>query len=105
MSSLTTTFLIIGMIVVTWGVRAAPFIVSNLTISPKLLKFLNCIPAAALAALVSEAILTPVVLSHSLLEPELVASSICLILGLLRAPMLVTVIVGMASFWLVRLIG
>lgn len=100
---MTEVLLILGMIAVTWGVRAAPFVLSNLVLSPRLLKFLNVVPAAVLAALVAEPILTPSVSAASPLQPELLAALICLLLGLMRAPMLVTVIVGMGSFWLLRL--
>ena len=95
--------LILGMIGVTWGVRAAPFVLSNLVLPERLLKFLNVVPAAVLAALVAEPILAPSVNLDSVVQPELLAALICLFLGLMHAPMLVTVIVGMGSFWLLRL--
>ncbi|WP_320824077.1 AzlD domain-containing protein [Reinekea sp.] len=100
---MSDALLILGMIAVTWGVRAAPFVLSNLVLSSRLLKFLNVVPAGVLAALVAEPILTSAVHEASPLQPELLAALICLILGLMRAPMLVTVIVGMGSFWLLRL--
>lgn len=97
-----SALMIFGMVVVTWGVRAAPFIVSDLKLSPQLLRILNCIPAAVLAALVSEPILTPAVENHSVLQPEVIAVAVCVLLGFFRAPMLLTVIVGMLSFWALK---
>jgi len=95
--------LIIGMISVTWGVRSLPFLVPRLNLSASVLNFLNCVPAAVLAALVAEPILNPVFNAHSLLQPELIAAIICLLLGYFKAPMLAIVVVGMGSFWLLRM--
>lgn len=96
---MSNVLLVLGMVLVTWGIRSAPFFIANLRLSPALLNFLNCIPPAVLAALIAEPILTPVVTERSALQPELLAALVCVIAGILRAPMLLTVIVGMASFW------
>ncbi|WP_196158416.1 AzlD domain-containing protein [Reinekea sp. G2M2-21] len=95
---MSSIMLILGMMAVTWGVRAVPFVLPNLNLSPGMLNFLNCIPAAVLAALVAEPILNPVVNQASLLAPELIAALVCVVMGVFRAPMLATVIVGMVSF-------
>lgn len=95
-------WMILGMIAVTWGLRMAPFVVPNLQLSPAILNFLNCIPAAVLAALVAEPILNPVITHQSLFQPELLAAALCLLLGILKAPMLLTVVIGMASYWSLR---
>lgn len=100
---MSLVLLVVGMIGVTWGVRALPFLIPNLRLAPKLLNFLNCVPAAVLAALTAEPILNPVVSAKSLLEPELIAALICLALGYVKAPMLAIVIMGMGSFWLLSL--
>lgn len=101
---MNAALMILGMVFVTWGVRAAPFLIPNLTLPPRLLKFLNCIPAATLAALISESILSPVVEAGTLLQPELLAACVCLVLGFLGSPMLLTVVVGMGSFWVFGLV-
>lgn len=99
---MTEVLMILGMIAVTWGVRMAPFVVPNLQLSPAVLNFLNCIPAAVLAALVAEPVLNPVVAEQSVVQPELIAALLCLTLGLFKAPMLLTVVVGMTSYWALR---
>jgi branched-subunit amino acid transport protein len=97
---MTDVLMIAGMILVTWGVRSAPFILPRLELSAPVLNFLNCVPAAVLAALVAEPILNPAVSLGTFLVPEILAAMVCLILGLFGAPMLVTVILGMLSFWI-----
>jgi branched-subunit amino acid transport protein len=71
-----------------------------LELSAPVLNFLNCVPAAVLAALVAEPILNPAVSLGTFLVPEILAATVCLMLGLFGAPMLVTVILGMLSFWI-----
>jgi branched-subunit amino acid transport protein len=94
--------MILGMVAVTWGVRAAPFVISDLKLSPALLRVLNCIPAAVLAALVSEPILSPVVENQSIIQAEVIAAAVCVLLGAFRAPMLLTVVFGMTSYWALK---
>lgn len=103
-SLITNVLMIIGMLIVTWGVRIAPFLTSNLNLSGPMLKVLNCVPAAVLAALVAETILDPIAQTGSIIQPELIAAIICLGLGVSGVPMLVTVLIGMLSFWLLRLV-
>lgn len=99
---MTEAVTILGMVAVTWGVRMLPFLLTKLSLGPKWLRFLNCVPAAVLAALVAETILMPVSQSGSFIQPEVFAAIICLSLGLFGAPLLVTVSLGMASFWALR---
>jgi len=97
---MTEVIIILGMIIVTWGIRITPFLVSNLNLSPNILRFLNCVPAAVLAALVAEPILTSVIEFDSIFTPEVIAAAICLFMGVLKAPMLAIVLVGMSSYWI-----
>ncbi|MBU2862548.1 AzlD domain-containing protein [Reinekea forsetii] len=92
--------MIIGMVVVTWGARIAPVLMPRLTLPPSALRILNCVPAAVLSALIAEPILNPVASNGSFLQPSVLAAVLCLIMGLIGIPMLLTVIIGMASFWL-----
>lgn len=94
--------MIFGMVAVTWGVRSAPLVMKNLNLSPTVLNFLNCVPAAVLAALIAEPVLAPVMQARSVLQPELLATAICITLGVCRVPMLLTVLLGMSSYWLLR---
>ncbi len=103
-SVMANILMIAGMLFVTWGVRIAPFLTSNLSIPMPLLRVLNCVPAAVLAALVAETVLSPVAQTGSIIQPELIAAIICLGLGIMRVPMLITVSLGMVSFWLLRLV-
>jgi branched-subunit amino acid transport protein len=97
---MNNVLMILGMVFVTWGVRAAPFILPRLNLSAPVLNFLNCIPAAVLAALIAEPVINPAVELGTVIVPEILAVAVCLTLGLFGAPMLVTVILGMLSFWL-----
>jgi branched-subunit amino acid transport protein len=97
---MTTVLMILGMIIVTWGVRITPVLLPRLNFSPGLLSILNCVPAAVLAALISEPLLMPIAESGNILQPGIIAASFCLALGLFGVPMLLTVILGMVSFWL-----
>lgn len=97
---MTNLWLVLGMVAATWGVRVAPFVFSRLHLPAALLNILNCVPAAVLAALIAQPVLAPAVNQQSLLVPEVVAAAVCLLLGYFRVPMLLIVICGMASFWL-----
>lgn len=97
---MTDILMILGMVLVTWGVRMAPFLMTNLNFSKPILRVLNCVPAAVLAALVAETILTPVVSTGSVFQPELIAAIICLGFGVLGVPMLAVVLLGMSSYWI-----
>lgn len=95
--------MIVGMVAVTWGVRALPFVLPDVRFSPGLLNVLNCVPAAVLAALVAEPVLTNAVNSDTWLTAEVLAAALCLVMGALRVPMLGVVLVGMVSYSLLRL--
>ncbi|MFQ3230943.1 AzlD domain-containing protein [Reinekea sp.] len=97
---MTLVLMIIGMIIVTWGIRVTPVLLPRLNLSPAVLTVLNCVPAAVLSALIAEPLLDPVANTGQLLQPGILAASLCLVLGLIGSPMLLTVILGMVSFWL-----
>ncbi|EAR10175.1 hypothetical protein MED297_13167 [Reinekea sp. MED297] len=94
--------MILGMITVTWGVRALPFVLPDIRFSPAVLNVLNCVPAAVLAALVAEPVLSSAVEQGTALTPEVLAAALCVFMGLMRLPMLVVVVVGMAGYWGLR---
>ena len=97
---MTLVLMIVGMIIVTWGIRITPVLLPRLNLSPAVLTVLNCVPAAVLSALIAEPLLNPIAQSGQLIQPGIIAAVICLVLGLIGTPMLLTVIVGMLSFWL-----
>lgn len=97
---MTSVLIVLGMVVVTWGVRALPFMIKNITLPAELLRVLNGVPAAVLAALIAVPILQPIEATGELWQPELLAAIVCLGFGVLGSPLLLTVVVGMASFWL-----
>jgi len=98
-NSVSVLLMIIGMVTVTFGVRMAPLVVDHIRLSPFALRFLNKVPAAVLAALVAVPILEPTLAAQNILQPELIAALVCLILGLTGVHMLATVILGMGSYW------
>lgn len=100
---MTNVWLVFGMVAATWGVRVAPFVFSRLRLPPALLNILNCVPAAVLAALVAQPVLAPAMAQESIWVPEVIAAGICLVLGYFKVPMLLVVIFGMASYWLLGL--
>lgn len=95
--------MILGMVAVTWGVRSLPFVLPDIRFSPAVLNVLNCVPAAVLAALVAEPILTGAVAQGTPLTAEVLAALLCVIMGVLRLPMLAVVVVGMAGYWGLRI--
>ena len=97
---MTLVLMILGMVMVTWGIRVTPVLLPRLNLSPAVLSVLNCVPAAVLSALIAEPLLNPVANTGQLLQPGLLAATLCLVLGLMGTPMLLTVVVGMLSFWL-----
>lgn len=97
---MTNALIVIGMVVVTWGVRALPFMIKNITLPAPLLRVLNGVPAAVLAALIAVPIIEPVSSTGDWLQPELLAALVCLGFGIIGSPLLLTVVAGMASFWL-----
>ena len=94
--------MILGMVVVTWGVRALPFVLPDVRFSPAVLNVLNCVPAAVLAALVAEPVLTSAVDQGTPFTAEVLAAVLCVLMGLMRLPMLAVVVVGMAGYWSLR---
>jgi branched-subunit amino acid transport protein len=101
---LADILMILGMIFVTYSVRALPFIFADIALSPITQKMLEKVPAAVLAALVVEPIFNPVVENSNIFQPELIAALICLLVGLSGAHLLITVILGMASYWCLSLL-
>ena len=95
--------MILGMFIVTYFARAAPFIFSHICMSPLTLRVLEKVPAAVLAALIAEPVLNPTVEAGHVLLPELLAAFICLLVGLSGASLLITVLVGMSSYWLMSI--
>lgn len=100
---MTDVLMILGMLAVTWGIRALPFVVSDIHFSPAVLNVLNCVPAAVLAALVAEPVLTNAVSQGTPITAEVLAAALCIAMGVLRVPMLGIVLIGMISYWLLRL--
>lgn len=98
--SYASALMIIGMVIVTYGVRAAPFIFARFSLPEGLLRVLEKVPPAVLAALIVEPIFLPVHAHNSLVQPELIAAMLCLCLGVMGANMLLTVVLGMGSYWL-----
>ena len=96
---LIDALMVLGMVAVTWGARSLPFWLPDIRLGPKTLTFLGYVPMAVLAALVAQPVLDPVQASGNVLQPEVLAALLCLIMGWLRIPMLAVVIVGMASYW------
>ena len=96
---MTTVWLILGMVAVTYGIRLAPFMVAKIAMPPRLHNVLDKVPAAVLAALVTVPVMEPTLQSGSFLQPEFIAAVTCLALGLLGAQLPITVVVGMGTYW------
>ena len=95
-----------GMAIVTFSVRVPVLaLVSRISLPPALLAALKYVPPAVLAAIVTPALLAPqgdIRLSPS--NPYLVAGLIAAWVAWRTQQLLLTIILGMVSFWLWRLL-
>jgi branched-subunit amino acid transport protein len=101
-SWLISLAMILGMVAVTYSVRLVPFLTARIDMPGWLLNVLNKIPAAVLAALVSVPVLEPSVTTASVLQPELLAAVLALLLGWSGLHLLWTVVISMAVYWLLN---
>ncbi|WP_199911706.1 AzlD domain-containing protein [Dongshaea marina] len=97
----------IGMVVITFGLRFAVLgAAGNFEMPKKIQKGLGFVPVAVLSALiVSSTFITQGQVTHTLLDPKILAFIVCVLVSL-RFGLISTVVCGMGSLWLFQwLIG
>lgn len=96
--------LILGMFLVTFGVRYVPLVLSGrITFSKKLERALRFVPVAVLTAITVPMVITPGgewQLSAS--NPYLVAAVVTIVVAAWRKNLLLTIVVGLVVFFLWR---
>lgn len=99
--------LVLGMAIVTFAARyPALALISKITIPPTLLAALKFIPPAVLTAIIVPALLAPTDnrINFSLTNDYLIAGIITTIVAWRSKNLLLTLAIGMAVFWLWRLL-
>jgi branched-subunit amino acid transport protein len=96
-------FVVAGMALVTFGVRyPALTLIGRMPLPPSLLAALKFVPPAVLTALIVPSLLAPVGgdLHLSLTNPYLVAGLIAALVAWRTGKLLLTIFMGMGTFWL-----
>lgn len=95
-------YLIVGMMLVTFGIRYSMFAVAGRVEFPAgLVNALRYVPPAVLTAIIVPAILIPsgTTIDLSLGNAYLVGGLVAAIVGWFSKNLLLTIVVGMAAFW------
>ena len=92
--------LIVGMFVVTFGIRYILFAVAdNIEFPDKLKRALNYVPIAVLTAIIFPAVFMPKgELYASIANPYIVGAIVAVLVSVWRKNMLLTVVTGLAAF-------
>lgn len=98
--------LIVGMAIVTFGIRFALFAFAERLTLPKVVEqSLKFIPPAVLTAITVPAVLMPEgQIDFSFQNPYLIAGILATAAGILSKNLLVTILVGLVGFFLYRLV-
>lgn len=102
---MTIWMTILGMAAVTIFTRVVPLVALRGRMSPRVQAFLAGVPAAVFTALALKPLLvvgTPPTWAG---WPSLAAGVVAALAAWWRAPMVLTLLSGIAAFWLVKLIG
>ncbi|MGP1384818.1 MAG: AzlD domain-containing protein [Thainema sp.] len=95
--------LIISMALVTFSIRYVLIALSGkINLSPKMIRALEFVPPAVLTAIITPTVLIPdgETLFLSWNNPRLVGACIAVIVGFWRGNLLLTIVAGMAAFWI-----
>jgi branched-subunit amino acid transport protein len=95
-------YLLLGMFVVTFGIRYSMFAVAGRTeFSPQLINALRYVPPAVLTAIIVPAVLIPTgdTIQFSLTNPYLVGALVATGVGWFSRNLLLTIVAGMLAFW------
>ncbi len=98
---------ILGMGIITYGIRVAPFLLpERVAIAPWLLRMLRYVPAAVLSAIIFPEVLQPGgVFDFSLGNERLIAAIAAAIVAWRTRNVLLTVACGMIILWLLQVFG
>ena len=95
-------YLLLGMVVVTFGIRFSMFVLAGrVEFPPQIINALRYVPPAVLTAITIPAVLIPngETVEFSFTNPYLIGALAATVVGWISNNLLLTILAGMAVFW------